>query len=328
MIVKIIPSPANRNFSAVNYNTNKVDREKGELMRVSGFGPLQGFAKLRPQDYINYLQLVTAQNNNTKKPQFHAVISAKNKTYDKSTLTDIAVQWMKEMGYGTQPYLVVFHKDTANNHVHVVSTRIDKEGKTISSAWEHVRSQKALNKVLGYELAFQYRFSTKAQFLLLLETSGFPGRDPDEVKIARQIEHYSGDAGRINSLKEILQACKNKPDFVAFLRAEFGLELIFHSSEGKTPYGYTIIDHPEKQIYKGSEVLPLKILLLQSEFALGYTKHSTSGEKQTETENETFFEIEKNAAHIRPVWIADDVDDQQMHGTRRRKQKKAKTNTR
>ena len=326
MIVKIIPSPANRNFSAVNYNTNKVDRDKGELMRISGFGPLEGFSQLRPQDYINYLQLVTAQNKNIKKPQFHAVISAKNKTYDKSTLTAIAVQWMKEMGYGTQPYLVVFHKDTANNHVHIVSTRIDKEGKKISSAWEHIRSQKSLNKVLGYELALQYRFSRKAQFLLLLETLGYPGRDPEEDKIARHMENYTADEDRIKAIKQILLDHKQRADLVDALRLEFGIELIFHSSEGKKPYGYTIIDHREKHIYKGSEVLPLKMLTLQNEFAFGNKKDTNAGDQETETQ--TVFETEKASAYLRPVWIADDVDDQQIHGMRRRRQKKARTNTR
>jgi len=34
------------------------------------------------------------------------------------------------------------------------------------------------------------------------------------------------------------------------------------------------------------------------------------------------------AIHIRSISIADDVDDQQIHGMRRRRQKKARTNTR
>jgi hypothetical protein len=54
MIVKILSSSAT--FNGVSYNTNKVDRNKGELMKVANFGPLQGLSTLRPQDYINYFQ--------------------------------------------------------------------------------------------------------------------------------------------------------------------------------------------------------------------------------------------------------------------------------
>src|SRR4051812_11245387 len=98
MIVKIIPPKANRTLGAVTYNTNKIDKNKGELMMVANFGPLQAFTTLRPQDYINYLQMVTNQNKKIKKPQFHVVISAKQKLYDKSALTSIGECWMKEMG--------------------------------------------------------------------------------------------------------------------------------------------------------------------------------------------------------------------------------------
>src|SRR5476649_2786039 len=149
MIVKILP--AKPTFSGVNYNTNKVDRNKGELMKVANFGPLQGLGKLRPQDYVNYLKMVSAQNKNISKPQFHAVISAKGKSYDKHALTKIAVAWLKEMGYSSQPYLIVYHKDTDNNHVHMVSTRVDRDGIKIPSDFEHRRAVKNINKVLGYD---------------------------------------------------------------------------------------------------------------------------------------------------------------------------------
>ena len=152
MIVKILP--AKPTFSGVSYNTNKVDRNKGELMKVANFGPLQGLGKLRPQDYVNYLQTVSALNKNISKPQFHAVISAKGKSYDKQALTNIAVAWLKEMGYASQPYLIVYHKDTDNNHVHMVSTRVDRDGIKIPSDFEHRRAVNNIKECLVMILGF------------------------------------------------------------------------------------------------------------------------------------------------------------------------------
>jgi hypothetical protein len=320
MIVKIIPSPKNRNIGAVTYNTNKVDRNSGELMKVANFGPLQALSNLRPQDYINYLQLLVNQNKNIRKPQFHVVISAKHKIYDKSALTKIAEKWMKEMGYGSQPYLVVFHRDTNHNHVHIVSVRIDKDGKKISSAFENVHAQESIRKVLGYDFAFRYQFSTRAQFMLLLENQGYPGRDPDEQKITDCIAKHVPDRIRALEIRAIFQRFKDHPDFEALLNERYGIDLVFHSADGNKPYGYSIIDHQGKQVFKGSEVMALKEIL------------QVTGEKAVEiNEKISAKEAAEQAvapAHIQSVWIADDVDDQQIHGMRRRRQKKARTNTR
>jgi hypothetical protein len=313
MIVKILAP--NASFSGVNYNTNKIDRDKGELMRVANFGPLQGLGHLRPQDYINYLKLVSAQNKRITRPQFHAVISAKEKTYDKSTLTKIATDWLKEMGYGLQPYLVVYHKDTQNNHVHIVTTRVGKDGKKISSAFENVRAIKNIEKVLGYEFAFQYRFSTRAQFFMLLENQGFLGIDPNEQKIREKISAYALDKQRSAEIRSAFLRLKGDAQFRENLHAIYQIDLVFHAVEGKEPYGYSIIDHERKMVFKGSEVMPLKALLGESHTV--FVRETTSALAETPVH-----------AHIQSIWIADDVDDQQIHGMRRRRQKKARTNTR
>jgi hypothetical protein len=91
MIVKFIYTKGpNGHFPAVAYNTGKMDRNKGELMKVANFGPLQGLGILRPQDYKNYLKMVSATNKAVKKPQLHVAISAGGRSYSKQELTEIA----------------------------------------------------------------------------------------------------------------------------------------------------------------------------------------------------------------------------------------------
>jgi len=230
-------------------------------MKAVNFGPLDAMTNLRPQDYINYFQMVSAQNKRIESPQFHAVLSAKGKAYDKDELTQLAQAWLMTMGYSDQPYLIVYHKDTNNNHVHVVSTRVGRDGKKINSAYEHVRAVNNLQQVLGYTHANRYAIATRAQFYLLIERAGFIGKDFDEEKLQAKINNYRLDKQRAGELKLLLQAHKDSPDFIALLQKVHQVELVFHSAEGKKPYGYTLIDHATLQVFKGSEVLNLKYLL-------------------------------------------------------------------
>ncbi|UOE52572.1 relaxase/mobilization nuclease domain-containing protein [Mucilaginibacter sp. SMC90] len=318
MIVKILSSSAK--FSGVVYNTNKIDRNKGELMKVANFGSLQGLGRLRPQDYINYLKMIAAQNSRVKKPQFHAVLSAKGRSYNSKELTKIAIEWLGKMGYGDQPYLVIYHKDTDNNHVHMVSARVDKKGKKINSAYENLRAIVNLKEVLSLDTAFAYNFSTRAQFFMVTESLGLPGKEADEKAISDQIKKYQRPDQRIGELRELFQQYKGRSDFRSWIFEKYYIELLFHNAEGKQPYGYSIIDHSEKLVLKGSEVLALKHLKIDAANEPPPLKDHLISTYEAEGYTQ--------ADSIRPIWIAGDVDDQQVHGMRRRRQKKARTNTR
>lgn len=313
MIVKILKSVSG--FPGVSYNTNKIDRNKGELLKVANFGSLQGLTRLRPQDYINYLQMISKLNSRVTKPQFHAVLSAKGQSYDKDELSAVAEKWLKEMGYGSQPYLIVYHKDTDNNHVHIVTTRVTREGEKINSAYEKIRSLKCLDSVLGYSLGMQYSFSTKAQFYTVLESFGYFGKDFDSNKLEVKINSHLTDKMRADVVRGILLAARSDKDFVHKLRSVYNLELVFHSAEGKAPYGYTIIDHATKSVFKGSEVMPLKQLL------------SDPQDLNTKQPAQDFGD---NAAsvYVGPVRISGDIDDEAIHGRNRRRKRKARTNSR
>lgn len=316
MIAKILKNSAG--FPGVRYNTDKIDRNSGVLLKVSGFGSLQGLHNLRPQDYLNYLQMVSSVNKRIEKPQFHAVISARQRTYDDQALTVVATAWLKEMGYGDQPYLIVFHKDTENNHVHLVSTRVGRDGKKINSGYERLRSLSALHKVLGYDAALQYRFTTKAQFYMVLESMGYPGRDLNEQKLMKHMAENPPDPKRTGELKALFLTHKGKEDFATFMADRYQVELVFHAAPGKAPYGYTIIDHGTKQVFKGSEVLSMKHLTVEST--------ADKNPNMAEPTDELHFDSSPN--YIGPIWIADDIDDEATLGRNRQRKKKARTNTR
>jgi len=330
MIAHILEKPS-RTFAGVKYNTDKVERSTGELMLIANFGAIHALDSPRPQDLVNYLLMVSAQNTGLKNTQFHAVISANGRNYNKQELTKAAVMWLKEMGYGDQPYLIVFHKDTENNHVHVVSSRVGKNGKRIARDYEQIWAVRNINKVLGYDFAMQYRFSTKAQFYLVLEKQGFLGRDYlNEEKLQKRMNAYVPDSSRIAEIKALFMENKASPDFVRLMENRYGLNLVFHSAEGKAPYGYTVIDHATRQVFKGSEILKLQYLL-DSAAEIDTTPNSSHISLTDYLDDSAITYYSEHApapVYIRPIMIADDVDDQQVLGMKRRRQKKARTNTR
>ena len=318
MIVKILSS-ASKDFHGVKYNDKKVHNEKGELMLMKNFPSFinEHSSQEEVRDYFKAI----SQGERTQKPQFHAVISTKYQEHSKEQLTEIADNFMQEMGYGEQPYLVVFHKDTENNHVHIVSTRVDKStGKKINDSFERLKSQqalaKAMEKVLGtnhqeaIDKLLQYTFSNLQQLEMLLTRNGFKAvqneENPNQVDILHNgvvqktlsidklnyQEKQKGDK-RIKQIKAFIdkykELCSNKvfkviddraqqglyeknilpqepiPPQIEYaselqekLRQIFGIDIVFHFKDDKQPFGYTLIDNKNQQVYKGSEIAKMK----------------------------------------------------------------------
>lgn len=305
MIVKILPPSAT--FRGVSYNTTKIENDKGELMKVENFGALQVLEHLKPKDYINYLEARSKTSARIKYPQFHAVISCKGKSHSKDELTEISTAWLKGMGYENQPYLLVFHKDTDNNHIHIVSTRIDENGKKINDSYEKIRAYQVLNQIMGLdeketvnkhlEKAMSYNFSTRPQFMMLLECQGYSLKliggkyqlfkygklqgSIDVSEVDAKISLYNQNINRLAQLRAITEKYRlshspvpvpltsplpgdnvAKPtgytsELAEVLSSKFGLQILYHGKPGLPPYGYTIIDHARTTVYKGGELMPI-----------------------------------------------------------------------
>ena len=181
MIVKVLGS-ASSNFLGVRYNDKKVEKGTGELMLMKNF-PSFIDENSSQEEVRNYLKSIS-KNEKVKKPQFHAVISTKFQQHSKEELAKVAEDFMQEMSYGNQPFLVVFHNDTENNHVHIVSTRVDKSiRKKINDSYEKLKAQKAMmnvreriygknnEEIINHLLS--YKISSLKQLEILMERNGF-----------------------------------------------------------------------------------------------------------------------------------------------------------
>ena len=217
MIVKIMDA-AGSDFPGVNYNDKKIDKGKGELMLMKNF-PSFINEDSNKQEVRDYFKSVS-KNEKVRKPQFHAVISTRFQEHSKEELTKIAEDFMKEMGYGKQPYIVVYHKDTDNNHVHLVSTRVSKQtGKKINDSYEKLKAQKALSNTM--EKLYGLKEEKKLSNLLTYRISSLQQLETLLTKNGYKLKKNTNDENALDILKNgVLQ------------RTLSGKQIVFHNNKG------------------------------------------------------------------------------------------------
>ena len=152
MIAKILAS--NNSFNAVKYNNENIEKKGGELLTIKNMPFDKNDVKMNAiKDYLKGRSEAVKKNKSRfKNLQFHATISTKRKEHSKEQLKEIGDKWMKKMGYEKQPYIAIFHGDTKNNHIHIVSTRVNlKNGKKIDDHNEGKRAGKFINQICKKE---------------------------------------------------------------------------------------------------------------------------------------------------------------------------------
>ena len=131
------------------YNAEKIERGEASFLgsRNTLFGTNEAFdMRLAEETFAPYL----AANRRTKQVTFHVSLnpSPEDRLTD-GTLYEIAREYMERMGYGTQPYFVFKHTDIAREHIHIVSLRVDAEGRKLPHDFEARRSMEILRDMEG-----------------------------------------------------------------------------------------------------------------------------------------------------------------------------------
>jgi hypothetical protein len=156
VIAKI--SSSNTLYAVLAYNQNKTDDDHAKVIFANKM--------IEPQDGIYNIQTCLKSfepyllaNRKTEKPVLHVSLNPDPKdNLTNEQLSDIAQEYMQKMGYGEQPFIVYKHEDIERKHLHIVSLRVDENGKKIDHNFEHRRSMdvcRELEQKYGLILADQ-----------------------------------------------------------------------------------------------------------------------------------------------------------------------------
>ena len=161
MIAKI--SATENLGGALGYNFKKVQHNEASVLCVNELR--EGFdGTYRIDKVLRDMQALIPEKCRTKKTVFHCSLNPHpDEKLSDEQLTQIAKEYMEALGYGKQPYIVFKHNDIAREHIHIVSLRIDGEGKKINDKFEKRRSKKITDALeRKYELIPSSKITDKA----------------------------------------------------------------------------------------------------------------------------------------------------------------------
>lgn len=181
---------------------------------------------------LKFFNQIASQNTRAKHQCLHAKISFDPEDQiDQRSLQKIGDKVMGELGYVDCPYVTFQHFDEPHPHIHIVASRIDKNGRTVSDSFDGLKC-----KVLERELEAQYGLVSSQDKKL---RSG--------VRMASYWESDYEDRKQIRSVKNVIRctvekALEDNPHPELFLNRlhRDGIELktrSYISSHGDVKYG-------------------------------------------------------------------------------------------
>lgn len=198
VICSILGSATSR-FPAVRYTTNKIGSKEGELLALDNF-PSHFSLKSSPSKVRSLFQEISLLSR-SKKPQFHGVLSGRFQDHSPKDLLELSRKLMERMGYGKQPIIYVAHKDTESNHVHIVTTRVDREkGKLVPNYFEKWNAMRILKELLGKDIQkeihslLSYKFQDLSELKAVFQSKGYrlveSKKNPGELHVMQHARYH------------------------------------------------------------------------------------------------------------------------------------------
>lgn len=118
---------------ALNYNEKKL--QKGQAECISAGNYLLNTKQMNFYDKLERLQNLISLNERAKKSNtLHISLNFDpSENLSKEKLAAIAADYIGQIGFGQQPYLVYQHFDAGHPHLHILTTNIQADGRRINT---------------------------------------------------------------------------------------------------------------------------------------------------------------------------------------------------
>ncbi len=169
---------------ALYYNKEKVDKDEAEvLFWQKMLEPFDKHGRMDIDACMDSFWPYLEANRKTTNTVFHASLSPspEDRLTDEQ-LRDIAREYMERMGYGEQPYIVFKHKDISREHLHIVSLRVDEQGRKLPHDFEARRSMEILR-----DLERKYGLHPSVKGQELTDREGLRKVNYPEGNVKRQV---------------------------------------------------------------------------------------------------------------------------------------------
>ena len=187
MIAKI--SSSNSLAAVLGYNFKKVEKHEASVLLVQGLFQDRNGRYSRAQVLADMLRTIPAQCR-TKKTVFHCSLNPHpDEKLSDETLSRIAAEYMEALGYGAQPYIVFRHNDIPRAHIHIVSLRVDSDGRKINDRFERLRSKRITDAL---EAKFGLLPSRKKADVSVQPSAVEIGAGDIKRQVAAAVEHVLG----------------------------------------------------------------------------------------------------------------------------------------
>jgi len=145
MVAKI--SSGSSIFGALAYNQTKVEELQAKVILTNRMmEPRDGNYRVGVcmRSFEPYLDA----NQKTESPILHISLNPDPKdVLTDEQLSEIAQEYMEKLGYGNQPFIVYKHEDIDRHHLHIVSVRVDENGKKLDHNFEYRKSMEICRNI-------------------------------------------------------------------------------------------------------------------------------------------------------------------------------------
>src|SRR6185312_10909573 len=114
----------------IRYHENKLKRGKAQL--IDG-NTAKDLGDMSDRDKLYHFQRRNSLNEGTVQNTMHVLVSwPADETVDNTRMRTVAREYIREMGWTDQPYLVYRHDDRQHPHLHIVASNLSREGERLT----------------------------------------------------------------------------------------------------------------------------------------------------------------------------------------------------